>query len=31
VIPEAGAIADLLEKTDRSGLTKRDDIALQVQ
>src|SRR3954447_13331003 len=31
VIPEAGAIADLLEKTDRSGITKRDDIALQVQ
>ena len=31
VIPDAGAIADLLEKTDRSGLKKRDDIALQVQ
>lgn len=31
VIPDAGAVADLLEKSDRSGLTKRDDIALQVQ
>jgi 2-amino-4-hydroxy-6-hydroxymethyldihydropteridine diphosphokinase len=31
VIPDAGAVADLLEKADRSGLTKRDDIALQVQ
>jgi 2-amino-4-hydroxy-6-hydroxymethyldihydropteridine diphosphokinase len=31
VIPDAGPVADLLEKTDRSGLTKRDDIALQVQ
>lgn len=31
VIPDAGAVADLLEKTDRSGLTKRDDLALQVQ
>jgi 2-amino-4-hydroxy-6-hydroxymethyldihydropteridine diphosphokinase len=31
VIPDAGPVAHLLEKTDRSGLTKRDDIALQVQ
>jgi 2-amino-4-hydroxy-6-hydroxymethyldihydropteridine diphosphokinase len=31
VIPDTGAVADLLEKTDRSGLTKRDDLALQVQ
>jgi 2-amino-4-hydroxy-6-hydroxymethyldihydropteridine diphosphokinase len=31
VIPDAGAVADLLEKTDRSGLTKREDLALQVQ
>jgi 2-amino-4-hydroxy-6-hydroxymethyldihydropteridine diphosphokinase len=31
VIPDAGTVADLLEKTDRSGITKRDDIALQVQ
>src|SRR3954452_10302835 len=30
-IPDAGAVADLLEKSDRSGLTKRDDLALQVQ
>jgi 2-amino-4-hydroxy-6-hydroxymethyldihydropteridine diphosphokinase len=30
-IPDAGPIAELLEKTDRSGLTRRDDIALQVQ
>jgi 2-amino-4-hydroxy-6-hydroxymethyldihydropteridine diphosphokinase len=31
VIPDAGAVVDLLEKTDRSGLTKREDLALQVQ
>ena len=31
VIPDAGPVADLLEKTDRSGLTRRDDLALQVQ
>jgi 2-amino-4-hydroxy-6-hydroxymethyldihydropteridine diphosphokinase len=31
VIPDAGAVADLLEKADRSGITRRDDIALQVQ
>ena len=31
VLPDAGAVADLLEKVDRSGLTKRDDIALQMQ
>jgi 2-amino-4-hydroxy-6-hydroxymethyldihydropteridine diphosphokinase len=31
VIPDAGPVADLLEKSDRSGLKKRDDIALQVQ
>jgi 2-amino-4-hydroxy-6-hydroxymethyldihydropteridine diphosphokinase len=31
VIPDAGTVADLLEKADRSGITKRDDIALQVQ
>ena len=31
VIPDTGAVADLLEKVDRSGLTKRDDIALQMQ
>jgi 2-amino-4-hydroxy-6-hydroxymethyldihydropteridine diphosphokinase len=30
-IPDAGPVADLLEKSDRSGLKKRDDIALQVQ
>jgi 2-amino-4-hydroxy-6-hydroxymethyldihydropteridine diphosphokinase len=30
-LPDVGAVADLLEKTDRSGLTKRDDLALQVQ
>jgi 2-amino-4-hydroxy-6-hydroxymethyldihydropteridine diphosphokinase len=30
-IPDAGSVADLLEKSDRSGLTKRDDLALQVQ
>ena len=31
VIPDEGAVADLLEKSDRSGLKRRDDIALQVQ
>ena len=30
-IPDAGSVAELLEKSDRSGLTLRDDIALQVQ
>jgi 2-amino-4-hydroxy-6-hydroxymethyldihydropteridine diphosphokinase len=30
-IPGAGPIAELLEKTDRSGLKRRDDISLQVQ
>jgi 2-amino-4-hydroxy-6-hydroxymethyldihydropteridine diphosphokinase len=30
-IPDAGTVADLLEKSDRSGMTKRDDLALQVQ
>jgi 2-amino-4-hydroxy-6-hydroxymethyldihydropteridine diphosphokinase len=30
-IPDAGPVAELLEKTDRSGLTRRDDLSLQVQ
>jgi 2-amino-4-hydroxy-6-hydroxymethyldihydropteridine diphosphokinase len=30
-IPDAGLIAELLEKCDRSGLTRRDELALQVQ
>ncbi len=30
-IPDAGPIAELLEKSDRSGLTRRDDLALQLQ
>ena len=30
-IPDAGLVAELLEKTDRSGITRRDDLALQVQ
>jgi 2-amino-4-hydroxy-6-hydroxymethyldihydropteridine diphosphokinase len=30
-IPDVGLVAELLEKSDRSGLTRRDDIALQVQ
>ncbi len=30
-IPDAGLVAELLEKSDRSGLTLRDDISLQVQ
>ena len=31
VIPDAGTVADLLEKADRSGIKQRDDIMLQVQ
>lgn len=30
-IPDAGLVAELLEKSDRSGLIRRDDLALQVQ
>ena len=30
-IPDAGTVADLLEKSDRSGLKKREDLALQLQ
>jgi 2-amino-4-hydroxy-6-hydroxymethyldihydropteridine diphosphokinase len=30
-IPDAGLVAELLEKSDRSGLKKRDDLVLQVQ
>jgi 2-amino-4-hydroxy-6-hydroxymethyldihydropteridine diphosphokinase len=30
-IPDAGPVAELLEKSDRSGLKRRDDVALQVQ
>jgi len=30
-IPDAGPVAELLEKSDRSGLKKRDDLVLQVQ
>ena len=30
-IPDAGLIAELLEKSDRSGLSRRDDLVLQVQ
>jgi 2-amino-4-hydroxy-6-hydroxymethyldihydropteridine diphosphokinase len=29
--PEMGPIADLLEKTDRSGLKRRDDLELELQ
>jgi len=29
--PELGPIADLLEKTDRSGLKRRDDLELEIQ
>jgi 2-amino-4-hydroxy-6-hydroxymethyldihydropteridine diphosphokinase len=31
VLPDAGPIADLLEKTDRSGISRRDDVSLQIQ
>jgi 2-amino-4-hydroxy-6-hydroxymethyldihydropteridine diphosphokinase len=30
-IPDAGPIAELLDKCDRTGLTRRDDLALQLQ
>jgi 2-amino-4-hydroxy-6-hydroxymethyldihydropteridine diphosphokinase len=30
-IPDAGLVAELLEKSDRSGLKRRDDLVLQVQ
>ena len=30
-IPDAGTVADLLERSDRSGLKKREDLVLQVQ
>lgn len=30
-IPDAGPVAELLEKSDRSGLIRRDDLALQLQ
>jgi 2-amino-4-hydroxy-6-hydroxymethyldihydropteridine diphosphokinase len=30
-IPDAGLIAELLEKSDRTGLNRRDDLTLQVQ
>jgi 2-amino-4-hydroxy-6-hydroxymethyldihydropteridine diphosphokinase len=30
-IPDAGPVAELLEKSDRSGLKKREDLVLQVQ
>jgi len=30
-IPDTGPVAELLEKSDRSGITRRDDLTLQVQ
>ena len=30
-IPDAGTVADLLKRSDRSGLKKREDLVLQVQ
>lgn len=30
-IPDAGLVAELLEKSDRTGLNRRDDLTLQVQ
>ena len=30
-IPDTGLVAELLEKSDRSGITRRDDLTLQVQ
>jgi 2-amino-4-hydroxy-6-hydroxymethyldihydropteridine diphosphokinase len=30
-IPDTGPVAELLEKSDRGGITRRDDLTLQVQ
>ena len=29
--PTLGPVAELLEKTDRSGVTRRDDLTLEIQ
>jgi 2-amino-4-hydroxy-6-hydroxymethyldihydropteridine diphosphokinase len=29
--PDAGAVADLLERTDQSGISRRDDLTLEIQ
>jgi 2-amino-4-hydroxy-6-hydroxymethyldihydropteridine diphosphokinase len=31
VLPDAGPVAELLEKVDRGGLTRRDDLTLELQ
>jgi 2-amino-4-hydroxy-6-hydroxymethyldihydropteridine diphosphokinase len=31
VIPDAGPVADLLEKADQGGITRRDDLAIDLQ
>ena len=31
VIPDSGPVAELLEKSDHSGLTRRDDLTLELQ
>ena len=31
VLPDAGPVAELLAATDTSGVTRRDDLALEVQ
>jgi 2-amino-4-hydroxy-6-hydroxymethyldihydropteridine diphosphokinase len=31
VLPDAGPVADLLEKADQSGMKKREDLSLEVQ
>jgi 2-amino-4-hydroxy-6-hydroxymethyldihydropteridine diphosphokinase len=31
VLPDAGPVAELLEKTDSSGMTRRDDLTLELQ
>ena len=31
VLPDHGPVADLLDKADRSGLTRRDDLTLELQ
>jgi 7,8-dihydro-6-hydroxymethylpterin-pyrophosphokinase len=29
--PDQGSVADLLEKTDQSGITRREDLELEIQ
>ena len=31
VLPDAGPVAELLDAADQSGITRRDDLALELQ